>query len=332
MLCDLIFKKSFGIRTLPLDFSTWLMELGSNTFDFNINNKPVSIEIGEFGKTEREKIILSGFYSPDERCFEYICEISTIDIKMSVELQINEQVENSSELNVLVEPFINDAFSALKNLVDASRIAKYNIKRKSEEWENGQLCLIPEITKSEFNTYLFFQLHAGGKIHYGCFSKGQMRMTSSIDNGLITKEIDVLINKEIQLSSKLIVLSWEYFFKEDYRNSLIYTATVLELLIIKTIRKYYVAKDVATISQIDKYLGDVSNRLLCTVTLGSLGVGDKGLRDRIASIFEIRNGLVHGKKKLASRMLAAQAIKDSEFLIDELENFIRKSLTYCNNG
>lgn len=333
MKCNLTFKKAFGIRTIPVDFSFWLMEIGNQSFNFCINKKPVCVKIGNFGTTKEEKIILSGFYHSDERDLNNIGETLTIDIKLSVELPINshQKISQRNELTNLVEPFIDEAFLALKRIVDAHRTAKYKIKHKSDEWRKGQLPIIPEITEAEFKTYLFYELNEGEKSFYGCFSNGQVMSSSSTDNELIAKEIENIVGNEIHLSSKLIVLAWEYLFKEDFRNSIIYTATVLELLIIKHIRNYYVAKDVATGSQIDKFLDNVSNRLLCTVTLGSLGVGDKALRDRVASIFDTRNGLVHGKRKLATKEEAEKAIKDSEDLIDELEKLTICSATNCNN-
>jgi len=333
MKCDLIFKKSFGIRTIPVDFSLWLMEVGNKSFNFSINNNPVCVNIGKFGTTKEEKTVLSGFYHSDERDLNNIGETLTVDTSLSVELPITiEEIKSrTDELNNIVEPYIDLAFLALKRLVDAHRTAKYNIKHKSHEWQKGQLLIIPEITEAEFRTYLFYKLVAGENCLYGCFSNGQMMLSSSTDNDLISEEINTIIDKEIPLDKKIIVLAWEYLFKEDYRNSIIYTATVLELLIIKSIRKYYVANDVATKSQIDKFLDNVSNRLLCTVTLGSLGVGDKALRDRVAAIFDTRNGIVHGKRKLATKDEARKAIEDTENLIDELENFIRDKITNCNN-
>ena len=52
-----------------------------------------------------------------------------------------------------------------------------------------------------------------------------------------------------------------------------------------------------------------------------LGIGSKTLRDKIGSIFDTRNGLVHGKRKLATNKEAKDAIKYSEKLLDAIMNF-----------
>ena len=89
-------------------------------------------------------------------------------------------------------------------------------------------------------------------------------------------------------------------------------------MIIKTVRKYYNLKDIATNSQIDKFLDNVSNRLLCTVILGSLDIGSQSLRDKIASVFDTRNGLIHGKRKKVTKEEAKMVIKDTEELLEIL--------------
>lgn len=319
----LTFKKSFGLETIPLDYAFWIMELGGGSFSLSVNDKLINIKVGRFGVTENEKIILSLFRHSDERDLKYIFEIITLDFIMDANLIIPESVNenriSNHEIDKLVEPYIDDAFIAITRLVDSHRISKYNLKRSSDEWKKGMLLLAPKIAEREFKTYLFYKLEYQEKVFVGSFSMGQMRTSSSIDNKCIAERISETINDVIPLDRKFIVQAWEYFFLEDYHNSIIYAATVLELTIINTIRKQYLHNNVATASKIDKFLDNVSNRLLCTVTLGSLGIGDEDLRNKIASIFEIRNGLIHGKRKRVSRNDAKDALNYTEKLLDILE-------------
>ncbi len=322
MSCNLTFKKAFGLKMLPSDFAQWLIDFGNEKYNFSVNNKSVCVKLGEFGISEQEKIVISRFFHHDERDLNFIPEVVTIDIMFSVDLTILEQQQKEdlteAEIESLIRPFIDDAFIALSRVFDANRTAKYNLKHKSENWKKGMVLIVPEITEAEFKTYLFYQLQFHKKHFVGCFSEGQIRISSLADNILIAQEMKNIVRDEIPLKSKLIVLAWEYLFREDYRNSVIYAATVLELEIIKTVRKYYNLKDVATNSQIDKFLDNVSNRLLCTVILGSLDIGSQALRDKIASVFDTRNGLIHGKRKKVAKEEAEMVIKYTEELLEVL--------------
>jgi len=323
MPCTLTFKKSFGLETIPVDYAFWIMELGDGSFSLSVNDKLIKVKVGRFGITEKEKIILSLFRHSDERDLRYISEIITLDFILDIDLiipeSINEENPINNEVDRLVEPYIDDAFIAITRLVDSHRISKYNLKRSSEEWKKGMLLLVPKITEREFKTYLFYKLEYQDKVFVGSFSVGQMKTSSSIDNKCIVERISETIGDEIPLDRKFIVQAWEYLFLEDYHNSIIYAATVLELTIINSIRKQYLLNNVATTSRIDRFLDNVSNRLLCTVMLGSLGIGDEDLRNKIASIFDIRNGLIHGKRKRVSRTEAEDALNYTEKLLDILE-------------
>lgn len=306
MLFKLTFKKAFGFKTIPSDYALWFLELGNVECNFTIDDKKFSVKIGRFGVTEKEKSIISLFFHADERDLRYINEVITLDIIFDVDLEVPEGLPEEGprnpKIDSIVAPFIQDAFNAASRFIDAYRSAKYRIKRGSEDWKKRKLLLIPEMADSEFKTYLFYQLQSSEKTFVGCFSEGRMTISSSTDNALIFQQMQDVVQDEIPLNSKLIVKAWEYLFQEDYRNAVIYAATVLELTIIKTLRKSLISKSVASDSRIDTFLDDVSNRLLCTVMLGLISIGSKELREKIASVFDIRNGLVHGKRKKVSRV------------------------------
>jgi hypothetical protein len=83
-------------------------------------------------------------------------------------------------------------------------------------------------------------------------------------------------------------------------------------LLTNVLRDELTTRAAATASQIDKVIEDTSKRLLCTVILGVLGISDSDLRDRLAKLFDIRNGIAHGKKTTVSRSEAQSAIDAAE--------------------
>ncbi|MGO9137234.1 MAG: hypothetical protein ACLQBC_06145 [Syntrophales bacterium] len=322
MLYKLTFKKAFGLNTIPADYCLWFLELVNTECNFSIGDKKFTVKIGRFGISEQEKFIISCFFHSNDRELKYIHEILTLDITLNVNLTIpeteQEECPRNKTVDSLVSPFIQDAFNAASRFIDAYRSVKYSLKRGSDDWRNRKLLLIPEMTEAEFKTYLFYQLVTPERTFVGCFSDGRMTISSSTDNALIAQQMQDIVQDEIPLNSKLIVKSWEFLFQEDYRNCVIYAATVLELTIIKTLRRSFVSKSVASISRIDTFLDEVSNRLLCTVILGLIEIGNETLRENIASVFDLRNRLIHGKKKTVSKVEAQTALKVTEDLLEVL--------------
>jgi len=80
------------------------------------------------------------------------------------------------------------------------------------------------------------------------------------------------------------------------------------------LRTELAARECGSLSQIGKVIDDTSNRLLCTVMLGVLDIGDRDLRDRLTKVFELRNRLAHGLTSEGKR-------GDAEFAIQAAEDF-----------
>ena len=329
MALKLIFKKAFGIQAMPMEHVFWCLELGKDTYKCTCSGKHGFINVGSFGINDQQKQVLSNFYHSDERMLSNISEIPTIDISLDVNMHISKTLEEKwkegSIINDLVEPIIEDAFMILNHFFDAYRDIKYSTYRKSKEWEKKEIALVPRITENEFKTFLFYTLSMGKKTFVGCFSEGQ-----STVGGPFTADMKTMLqksmNNSIPLYRRLIVRTWEYYFQEDFRSTVIYSATIIEIILAKIIRKSLMSRTYGTNSQIDKFINDTSNRLLSTVVLGMLGIGDKTLRNNLADIFEIRNGLVHGKKKNVSRADAKNALSYTEQSITLFENTYPESV------
>jgi hypothetical protein len=174
------------------------------------------------------------------------------------------------------------------------------------------------MTEREFKSYLFYVLEAPPKTFVGHISGGgEIRVTKMFDIKF-QEGLQKTINMELPLDRKLLVRAWEYFFTEDFRSALIYSATVMELVLTGILRKSLASRSVASDSQIDKFLELTSNRLLFTVILGLLEIGDRALRDGVAYVFELRNRLLHGKRKNVTRDEARAALDITEKILDAI--------------
>ena len=128
------------------------------------------------------------------------------------------------------------------------------------------------------------------------------------------------MQQELPLDRKLIVKAWEYFFQEDFRNTVIYSAMVIEWNLTRIVRRSFSSGSVGTSSQIDRFIDQTSKRLLCTVILGLLGIGDSNWRNELANILELRNSILHGGRKDVGRQCAELALNRTEELSQVLEN------------
>jgi hypothetical protein len=325
MTSKLTFKKAFGTEFVPLDMFWWNVELEKSAYELTLDNQQIRISFGSFGVTDPEKIAISLFRHSNERDLEFIHKIPTVDISFTdvyieVPDSMYEKWKNNSIANQLVEPFIHIAFKAINQFIDSCRDVKYLSMRGSDEWLKQQTFLVPQMTQREFKTYLFYVLESRGRTFVGCFSEGEVKVIAPFDietQGKLQKTVEV----EVPLDRKLMVRAWEYFFQEDFRSAVIYSTTVIELVLIKILRKTFISQPVASESQIDRFLEQTSNRLLCTVILGLLRIGDGALRDDVADVFEVRNGLIHGKRKNVTREETKKALVRTEEIVRLLEQF-----------
>jgi len=308
----------------------WIFDFAnSNALTFTIDTTEFTFNLGDFGNSQQEKTIISYGLPSHDRDLD--TPIKTLDILLNVDLDIDDTINdgtygegilNPIKADIIIEPYISLALKAVNRVIDAHRYTKYSIKRTSPEFEKGEISIIKDMTLAEYKMHLYYILESSNPTLVGAYGGGgRMKMWSSTDAMAIMNNLQDKVQREIPLENKLIVKAWEYLFEEDYRNSIIYAATVLELMIAKTIRKDFEFRSLASHSQIDKFISDVSRRLLCTVILGSLKIGDKNLRENIASVYEIRNALIHGKRKRVSAKEAKDAMYYTEELLELLKNY-----------
>jgi len=135
---------------------------------------------------------------------------------------------------------------------------------------------------------------------------------------MATIEGDLIAKTQPPLAESFLLDAHLYRSKGDNRVALILAAISLEATLVKLLRRRLVKADAASASQIDKFLEEMSNRLLSTVVLGLLQIGDQAFRERCRLVFERRNGLAHGKKPSASRKEADDAIATAQTMLDTL--------------
>jgi hypothetical protein len=319
MFGRLTFKKAFGIDLLRAEDTLWLLELRDAVFRVEVNGARVVISQGRFGVTTREKMAIAGFRYADQRDPRSIGEIPTLDIVMEVDVSLTDDFAGrSGEISVaneLVDRFSERAFKALRLFIDGYRDLKYTGGRSSAGWRSNQELLIPRMTRNEFRTYLFYVLDVGGNEFVGVFSEGRM-FGGPIFNSEMHQRLQSVLERAIPLERILGVAAWEYFYEDDFRSAIVHAASAIERVMTNIARRRLTERAVASSSQIDKFIDETSNRLICTVVLGQLGIGDEAFRNELAEIFEVRNGLIHGKRYEATRAEAEAALDRMERLFD----------------
>ncbi len=317
--CRLTFKKAFGIKYITTEQAFWLSEIQAkqNTYTIRLKNT-YEISVGRFGRNDEEKHAISLFLHSEERDLKLISEMRTLDISFEVDLSIPDSILSQSEklsvANDIVKPYIHDAFRAANYFVDGYREVQYRLHRGTPMWSNNEILFFPQLTETEFQTYLFYVLQTNESSFVGCFSVGRGISTFSLSPEFLQETL----NNEVPFERKLLVKAWEYFFQEDYRSTIIYTATVIELVIKDIVTNHLTSKSVTNQSRIAKFADQTSNRLLSTVILGLLNIGNESLREGLSKVFEIRNEIVHHRRREVKRKEAVRALERAE----ELLNFI----------
>ncbi len=176
----LVFKKGFGLDTIPSDIAMWLLELESSTYAFVADQVPVSISRGTFGNTDQERNSINQFVSTSRRPFGH--KIQTLDVTFEMDGAIPEAIKSGQHqigsADAFVEPYIDPGFHAVRAFVETYRDCKYLRYRGQERWTNHQT-LLPRVTEQEFRTLLFYTLDVGdGEPYVGSFSDGRLKVSN----------------------------------------------------------------------------------------------------------------------------------------------------------
>jgi hypothetical protein len=109
----------------------------------------------------------------------------------------------------------------------------------------------------------------------------------------------------------------------DYRMAAVSAAMGIEAITTKYLRKTLGQKLVVTHrvtqSQVDKYIEQISNRLLVTIGLGLTSTIDKEILEGCRMAMQLRNDILHGMKKSISSKESREAIRSLEQLMSAKE-------------
>lgn len=153
--------------------------------------------------------------------------------------------------------------------------------------------------------------------HHVTGSVAPLDRVLSADSSRIVQD-DLRNDRRPPLAEGLLLDSRMYRRRGDYRVALVLAAISVEVALISLLRPRLVDAHVSTVGQIDKFLEEMSNRLLSTVVLGLFDIGDQAFREDCKRVFEHRNGLVHGKRFSANREEADLAVNCGQKMIDIL--------------
>jgi hypothetical protein len=323
----LTFKKAFGIEFISTDIALWMSEFGKTKYAFVVNGTPVEVACGRFGGTPQEAWVINLYIPSTRRPFGR--EVWTLDVAFEIGGEITEELRSRAAhhdvANAVVEPHIQKAYQAVKVFIESYRDTKYVKYRGTEQWTRKQFVL-PQITEQEFRTFLFYVLRTeSGATFVGSFSNGDI-LNSEPMEGEFSSALQSTLQGSIPAQRKFIEIAWERLFDEDFSGAVIYAAISIEKAMTRLLRMELTARSVGTKSQIGKVIDDTSNRLLCTVLLGALDIGDSDLRNRLAEVFGVRNNLAHGDRAEATRDEAEYAIQAAESFLTIAEQMSKPGI------
>lgn len=330
MKYKITFHKAFGIESIPYDYLPLFLILKNREYQVQIKNQLILIRPGKYGADETEKKIISAFYHSDERVLSRMPEIPTLDISLVAELDLPEgssPCDEQFDSDNLVAPYTPVALAAISKFINSFNCMKHVSTRSKSEWQSQRTYLIPDMSEADFKTYLFYKIEGNDQACLGCISIGRTIIATELDDQRDKLLKEILVNG-VPFTRQLLLKSWDLFFEEDYGSTIIYAATIAELAISEIIRNRYTARNIASKTQIDTFLDDTSNRLLCTVILGSLNVGDPVFRESLRDLFVVRNGIVHGKSKTAKKIDAEKALKSVEAILKIMESELHHQISY----
>jgi hypothetical protein len=315
---NLVFKKAFGLETLPSDSFIWLMELQNSSFQVEPKPKSKSnlafrIECGQVGLTKNEKTAIGLFKHSDERSHEHISAVPSLNLSTHIDIEIPNSVKEKvvGSANEIVEPYIGSAFVALQNFIEAYRDVKYLKSRNTTRWSAESGVFVRELSFRDFKTYLFYSFTVRGREFVGCFSEGTLRTFSPGDKSM-ARFVQQNLNATVPLPRVLIVRAWESLFDGNFRSAIVDSATVIEDCIIQILTKRLLEGGIESKTAVNDFVKETSKRLLLRIIGGLLKIESEIWRKEVVATLETRHRLVHGVQRYATKREADAAVKHAE--------------------
>lgn len=215
---------------------------------------------------------------------------------------------------------IKDFWSRIQTVVDSRAVRAASKFLQIVRWRTGQFWLPDGVYVRPDDPSVSFYLddvRVRYSVQHGTVSIATPDRALTADSSA-TIEDDLRHGRRPPLAEGLLLDSRMYRRRGDHRVALLLAAISIETAMISELRPRLEDARVATTSQIDKFLEEMSNRLLSTVVLGLLDIGDQAFREDCRSVLAKRNRLVHGKRFSASPAEADLAINSAQRMIDIL--------------
>jgi hypothetical protein len=126
---------------------------------------------------------------------------------------------------------------------------------------------------------------------------------------------DILGQTRIPFWTEALLDAKLYRLSGDYRMSVLSSAMGIEHVIHAYLRKKLVSLENISQKQIDKFLAEVSNRLLVTVGFGIFSSIDSNILENCSEILDLRNNILHNQKRTIHLDEATKSINNLEALI-----------------
>jgi len=192
---------------------------------------------------------------------------------------------------------------------------------QSVRWRTGQFRLLDAV--SVLDTTFEVEFYVDKERVPASVAHVPLTLESNIDRSL-SMNVHSVIERDLRGNTRpplidVLLLDARLFQSEgEHRVALAFAAIVLELALIETLRIRLRRANAGTNREIDKFLDEISNRLLSTIILSLLNIGDPSYRERCKTVFEWRNALIHGKRRRVSRDEAQIAIEAAQKMADIL--------------
>jgi hypothetical protein len=284
----------------------WFAELGTSVFKTTLQDRVFEFTVGWFGVNRLEKLAIGYFKHSDER--ESIHKIPTLDVAFDVDLIIPDDLDPRipHKADPLVEPLVISAYVAFQHFVEAYRDSQYLLRRGTPEWHEGRGVFIQAPSYAEFRTYLFYTLTEEDRCFVGSFSDGRSFGVTG-NNEQIHTRVAQSLAEGVPLIRSLTLRAWDEYFLGDFRGALIDAATVIEQALIQIVFHHLSVRGVGSPNRITNFTDQISKRLLATVMLGLLGIGDEEWRESVAKTLDERHGLIHRRGRYTKESVARQS-------------------------
>jgi hypothetical protein len=309
-------NKAFGFELIDADVLPFLLAAATvGPVDVPLkdgeNEVRVRVGLGQYGRTHAEKRVL---HDTALRKYEFddISPVPSLRIRLNYTLSEAAVEAAKSEATpgkaaLALDDEIRRIVPLVKHATDRyySGYRHFALSEKlgsTHTWD--QIAYEQEILEPlmlrELSTYLFYEVRTEAGIRFGR-ALGSTQLYSSVPLGDSDKRrVKRTIRHGVEFPDALFAEALVHLYFERYREAYLNLAIALEIALSAWVRRKMLATGSLSRGQVDRFIEDMSNRELITVMVGYISRADNDLLADGKQVFEIRNGLAHGRKRAVS--------------------------------